>query len=217
MTEATLRERKKQQVRERILEVCGRLFRAKGFDETTVDEIAAAVEVSRQTFFNYFATKEAVLGELGLRWFAAESDRARERVRGAPPGGLLDGFRRVLREQLAAIEQDREFMRLVFTRSGALFPHGPLVSSAADEPRLDRTRALFAVQIPLWRALQASGQFRRDLSPEQIAEMYVAVMVITIRLWLTGYWGGSESLVERGLRAFDVLADGLRANTEERT
>lgn len=214
MSETTLRERKKQQVRERILEVCGRLFREKGFDATTVDEIAAAVEVSRQTFFNYFATKEAVLGELGLRWFAAASARARERVRVAPPGGRLDGFRRVLQEQLAAIEQDREFMRLVFTRSGAFFPQGPQVNSAEDAPRLDRTRGLFAVQIPLWRALQASGQFRRDVSAEQIAEMYVAVMVITIRLWLTDYWAGSESLVDRGVRAFDVLMDGFRTEQE---
>jgi hypothetical protein len=39
-------------------------------------------------------------------------------------------------------------------------------------------------------------------------------MVITIRFWLTGYWGGTESLVERGMRAFDVLEDGLRARTE---
>ena len=44
--------------------------------------------------------------------------------------------------------------------------------------------------------------------------MYVAVMVSTIRLWLTSYWGGTESLVERGMRAFGVLEDGFRARTE---
>jgi AcrR family transcriptional regulator len=52
MTETTLRERKKQQVRQRILDVCGRLFRTRGFDETTVDDIVGEVDVSRQTFFN---------------------------------------------------------------------------------------------------------------------------------------------------------------------
>jgi AcrR family transcriptional regulator len=215
--ETTLRERKKQQVRERILEVCDRLFREKGFDETTVDEVVAAVDVSRQTFFNYFPTKEAVLTELGLRWFAQQSEHARERVRGEAPERWLDGLRRVLREQAAAIERDRDFMRLVFTRSGALFPHGPQVAGPEDAPRLDRTRGLFAVQIPLWRALQESGRFRRDLPPEQIAEMYVAVMVVTMRLWLTDYWPRRESLAERLLRAFAVLEDGLRSRAEEKS
>ena len=214
MTETTLRERKKQQVRQRILDVCGRLFRTRGFDETTIDDIVGEVEVSRQTFFNYFPSKEAVLAELGLRWLGGMGERAREGARTPRPERLLAGFRRVLREQLAAIEQDRDFMRLVFTRSGAFFPQGPHVTRPEDEPRLHRTREVFAAQTLLWGALQQTGRIRRDVSPEQLAEMYVAVIVITIRLWLTSYWAGSESLVDRGLRAFDVLVDGFRIEKE---
>ena len=209
-----LRARKKQQVRDAILAVCGRLFRARGFDETTIDDIVGEVEISRQTFFNYFPSKEAVLAELGLAWLGAQGERARAGAASNRPERLAAGFRRVLREQLAAVEQDRDFMRLVFTRSGLFFPHGPQVGSRADEPRLDRTRAFFAGLASLVRAEQEAGEIRRDVSAEQIAEMYVAVMVITIRLWLTGYWGGTETLVERGLRAFDVLEDGLRARKE---
>lgn len=37
------------------------LFSARGFADVSVDEIAAAAEVSRRTYFNYFATKSAVL------------------------------------------------------------------------------------------------------------------------------------------------------------
>jgi AcrR family transcriptional regulator len=209
-----LRARKKQQLRDAILAVCGRLFRTRGFDETTVDDIVGELEISRQTFFNYFAGKEAVLAELGLAWLGAQGERARAGARSDRPTRLMAGFRRVLREQLAAAEQDREFMRLVFTRSGLFFPHGPHVGSRADEPRLDRTRAFFAGLASLIRAAQEAGELRRDVPADQIAEMYVAVLVITIRFWLTGYWGGTESLVERGMRAFDLLEDGLRARTE---
>jgi AcrR family transcriptional regulator len=205
-----LRARKKKQVRDAILGVCGHLFRTRGFDQTTVDDIVGKVEISRQTFFNYFPGKEAVLAELGLAWLAAQGEQAHSGARSQRSARVMAGFRRVLREQLAAVQQDREFMRLVFTRSGLFFPHGPHVGSRADEPRLDRTRAFFAGFASLIRAAQDAGELRRDVPADQIAEMYVAVLVVTIRFWLTGYWGGTESLVERGMRAFDVLEDGLR-------
>src|SRR5919201_4879044 len=53
-----LRERKKQRTRELIAETGRRLFKERGFDRVTVAEVARAAEVSEQTVFNYFPTKE---------------------------------------------------------------------------------------------------------------------------------------------------------------
>jgi AcrR family transcriptional regulator len=58
MTTPGLRERKKQEVRDRISGVATQLILARGFEAVSVSEIASAAGVSRMTVFNYFARKE---------------------------------------------------------------------------------------------------------------------------------------------------------------
>ncbi|MCY0941420.1 TetR/AcrR family transcriptional regulator [Streptomyces antarcticus] len=56
-----LRERKKAHTRRTIQEQALRLFLTQGYQNTTVEEIAAAAGVSHMTFFRHFPTKEAVV------------------------------------------------------------------------------------------------------------------------------------------------------------
>jgi len=56
-----LRQRKRQQTRERLTRAAMALFLDRGFEATTLDDIAAAADISRRSFFHYFTSKEDVV------------------------------------------------------------------------------------------------------------------------------------------------------------
>ena len=77
-----LRERKKQQTRETIERVALELFAERGYDETTLAEIAEAADISPRTIFGYFQSKEDIL-------FCEESghiEKVEETLRQRPAG-----------------------------------------------------------------------------------------------------------------------------------
>lgn len=55
------RERKKEETRLNILQTALDLFRVKGFQDTSMEEIAESTDISKGTLYNYFESKEAIL------------------------------------------------------------------------------------------------------------------------------------------------------------
>ncbi|GGU47393.1 TetR/AcrR family transcriptional regulator [Streptomyces violascens] len=83
MSEPTgLRARKKERTREAIADAAVSLFLEHGFDRVSVNEIAAAAEISKPTLFRYFPTKE----DLVLHRFADHQGEAARVVRGRESG-----------------------------------------------------------------------------------------------------------------------------------
>ena len=60
-TRSSLRERKKERTRQALVDAAISLFSTKGYEETTIAELAAAADVAPRTFFSYFASKEEIL------------------------------------------------------------------------------------------------------------------------------------------------------------
>jgi AcrR family transcriptional regulator len=111
----SLRERKKARTRASLREHALRLFREQGYQATTVEQIAAAAEVSPSTFFRYFPTKEDVViqDDMDARLFAAFE-------RQPPELGTVAALRASLREVAvsftpAEMEQLREAFTLQLT------------------------------------------------------------------------------------------------------
>lgn len=80
---AGLRERRRTSTRREIVEAALDLFEKNGFDETTVDDVAAAADVSPRTVFRHFATKE----DLVFFGQSAENERLAALLAEAPKGG----------------------------------------------------------------------------------------------------------------------------------
>jgi AcrR family transcriptional regulator len=78
-----LREYKRQQTLNRIAQVGLDSFLAKGYDATTLDEIAAAAGISRRTFFYYFKGKDEIL----LAYLRVYADAIKAAVIANPPNG----------------------------------------------------------------------------------------------------------------------------------
>src|SRR3954471_17826102 len=95
-----LRERKKERTRRALASAALRLFDERGYEETTISDIAAAADVSPRTFFSYFPSKDdVVFAEMDERLADVRAGLA-ERTPGETP---LATFRRVADALLRAI------------------------------------------------------------------------------------------------------------------
>jgi AcrR family transcriptional regulator len=131
--ESGLRERKKQRTREQIVEAAFRLFDERGYQATTVADIAAAADIAPRTFFAYFPSKEAVVFFDYEPIIAALKAAIEQRPEGE---STIDALRRWLEESLPAErhESDKEQLRhcLIADEPGLAAHHRHLLSRFED-------------------------------------------------------------------------------------
>lgn len=125
MTNATTgdrRTRRRQQTRERVVDAAVELFVRQGYDATTVDQITAAADVARGTFFNHFPGKEA----LTYAWIDQRREELRDRIAAttAPDATtrIIEGLKSVA-SLYGADETTRRVMVRTWIRCGG--PFGP--------------------------------------------------------------------------------------------
>jgi AcrR family transcriptional regulator len=111
-----LRERKKARTREAIIDAALDLFGRKGFDATTIEDIAAAADVSPRTFFRYFDSKV----DLVMAHNEAHGDKVAPLVVARPPSeGPLEALRQVMQQMLLELLADPSVVREFQVMMGA--------------------------------------------------------------------------------------------------
>ncbi|MFJ6393750.1 TetR family transcriptional regulator [Streptomyces sp. NPDC091972] len=189
-----LRERKQQRQRAVIVEVGMRLFTEKGFDATTVEEIADTAEVSRRTLFRYFGTK----GDIVMDWARGTTETLCSALRARP----LD-------------ESPMESLRAAFQALNRSFT-GDVSAIHAQALMVERTPSLRPYSMlkhAQWEEALADALAERDrrldtATSALLARIGVAAFRVALDEWLNG--DGSDLPIELTDRAFDLVRETTR-------
>jgi AcrR family transcriptional regulator len=200
--QAGLRERKKREMRARIADTALRLFKERGFDQTTVAEVAAAADVSVKTVFNYFPAKEDLFfdraDEVEQIWLDAVADRR-------PDEPLLAGLRRRVLSRFADHPNGPGVdFRKVLAGSTLLQARGQQMWASHED----------AIAGALAERLGASAD---DATARVLAHQVLSIhpmMLRMVEIW-TEHGDPPAVVRDRALqlinRAFDILEHGLES------
>jgi AcrR family transcriptional regulator len=186
--EGGARERKKRATRAQLEEAAFSLFSERGYDATTVDEIADAAQVSPRTFFRYFATKEAVVFR--------DNDGALGELRAAVQRGAGDQ-RAALSAALVSFSEFLESHREDVLSRRRLVSKNPSLHSRMLQEEHDWTQAI-AVALA-----QRADRDAPNFDEQVLAGCAISVLSSSLQEW--SYLDGSEPLPTLTRRALDAV------------
>jgi len=186
------RARRKEQTRERIVDAAVELFIGQGYDATSVDQIAAAADVARGTFFNHFPGKEDVTHA----WIERRRDEIRNTIAAASApdaaARILEGFK-VAAALYDADSAARRPMVRTWIRCGG--PFGPGHGQTAESIRT------------VLNAGQQAGQLRKDLDTRTAALLLQDTFLGALCRWAAA---DTDSLEQHLQPALDLVMPLLR-------
>ena len=185
------------EVRDRMRAAAFALFEERGYDATTVGDIAEAAGVGRTTFFRAFGSKEDVI----FPEHTALLERVRSRLETATaPGaatliGIAEATRLVLEHYLH--EGDLARARYRLTRTVTTLRDRELASTL-------QYHRVYRDALRAWTGEEAG----RDLRAELLAAAVVTAHNHVLRRWLRGVVDGAGAVEELGLALEEVLGTG---------
>jgi AcrR family transcriptional regulator len=203
MTELGLRERKKARTRQIIADAAARLFAQRGYEQVAVSDVAREAEVSEQTVYNYFQTKDQLVTDRDPQVQHELSRMIRTRAPGTTPAAAIrefvldtvEGIRRIPAEQwrgelgfLAAISPTVHRLSLEMSDRQASAIAAAIEETDAVPPAIARLRGMALAGVFQIIIAEAGRRTREGQSQDQIADDLrpaIEAVLDDLDAWLT--------------------------------
>lgn len=187
-------------MRLRLYDSAMHLFAERGYDQTSIDDIAETADVARATVFNYFKRKEEFLDA----WTARRQELFRATIieKRSPFTSARDQLRQSMEVLAAANEDDLHMAR-------ALIPIW--VRSGKPITEIPRTADIFTEIVTEG---VSRGDIRNDVDAELVGNLLRDIYLGTLYRWIGEGPPPPFSLRDHLLTSLDVLLEGLAADRE---
>ncbi|MGC9538886.1 TetR/AcrR family transcriptional regulator [Streptomyces sp. UG1] len=196
------RERKRQQVRDQLYAAALHLFVTRGYEATTMDQIAETADVARATVFNHFSQKVGFLEEWGVRRRARVAEiLGAEHAEDLPVGDRLRRYLKEMADLNAASRAETAVLMDASARFGRVLQDPSLETELAKIVEEGRQR----------------GEIRTGVDPDQAGTLLAACYFSTILRWIREEPAPFD-LHQHLAGALDIILPGLlvnQANDEE--
>ncbi|AOS62082.1 TetR family transcriptional regulator [Actinoalloteichus hymeniacidonis] len=188
-----LRERTRRAVQAEIAASAMRLFIEQGFDNTTIDQIAAEVGISRRSCFRYFASKEdMVLGSLNETGLKVQTALAARPADETPWPALRSAFETMLADPYYTLQVSLEISRMLH--------EVPSLRARKLEKQLRWMELLVPDIARRLRACGAEGDL--DVQAKAIVASALSCVDVAVEAWIASEGAETvEDLYDEAVRA----------------
>jgi AcrR family transcriptional regulator len=190
----SLRDKKKIETKYNIFEVAGRLFKEKGYENTTVDEITRVAGIGKGTFFNYFPTKEALLQDFIKQKEELVLDLVKDQL--TRNISTKEKIKNILVLVAKSNEKDRELTKLFVFEHLKHYGQEERTSTSLDHLIQD-----------IVEKGEKTGEFKSVLDLKMAAGNLAAIYFYSLMEWL---WSKDNySFAEEISKRIDMIFDGI--------
>lgn len=192
------RQQKKNELKELIFSTSLELFKEKGYEAVSVDEITQACGIAKGTFYNYFPKKEAILLHLGNSQMEAMLQTIEQQ---SSISSVKDRLYAIFNELFAYIAENRNLVKIVMFE---------LIRSQVmlEQESAQIQKFQFALTHVIKEGIER-GEMKESVEPTGVADTMVALYFQTVMSWLSLPNDQRQNLLSMFLRHFEILWEGI--------
>lgn len=164
-----------------LLDVAVRVFNERGYDGTSMGDLAAALGISKSSIYHHVAGKDALLGLALDRALSALFDVLEEPA--STTGPARDRLEHVLRRSVAVLDAELPFVTLLLRVRG---------NTPTEQDALERRREFDRRVTALVTEAMAEGDLRTDLDPALVTRLLFGTVNSLVEWYRPARWAGRE-------------------------